>query len=109
MIDKGVIPSIQCNKSFSGPKSMRKVDGLSLISIDFCDPALTPCLNSTENSLLFSENQQRELDRHKVFGAYHLYIYIYIYIYTVQCGGQDGNLGISFSIETLNFRWEKES
>jgi hypothetical protein len=31
-------------------------------------------------------HQQRDLDRHQLFGAYHLYIY------AVQCGGQDGNL-----------------
>jgi hypothetical protein len=40
MIDKGDIPSIQCKMSLGGPKSMRKVDGLSLIFIDFYVPAL---------------------------------------------------------------------
>jgi hypothetical protein len=42
MTDKGDIPSIQCKMSLKGPKSMRKVDGLSLIFIDFYVPALTP-------------------------------------------------------------------
>jgi hypothetical protein len=37
-----------------GPKSMRKVDGPSLISIYFYVPALTPRLSNTETSL--SEN-----------------------------------------------------
>jgi hypothetical protein len=36
---------------------MRKVDGLSLIFIDFYVPALTPRLNSTETSLQLSENR----------------------------------------------------
>jgi hypothetical protein len=35
---------------------MRKVDGPSLILLDFYVPALTPHLNSTENSLQLSEN-----------------------------------------------------
>jgi hypothetical protein len=35
---------------------MRKVDGLSLIFIDFYVPALTPRVNSTETSLQLSEN-----------------------------------------------------
>jgi hypothetical protein len=46
MIDKGNIPSIQCKMSPRGPKSMKKVDGLSLF-IDFDVPVLTPRLNST--------------------------------------------------------------
>jgi hypothetical protein len=39
-----------------GPKSLREVDGPSLILIDFYVPALTPRLNSTETSLQLSEN-----------------------------------------------------
>jgi hypothetical protein len=35
---------------------MRKVDGLRLIFIDFCVPALPPHLNSTEPSLQLSAN-----------------------------------------------------
>jgi hypothetical protein len=35
---------------------MRKVDGLSLIFIDFCVPAFTPILNSSDTSLQLSEN-----------------------------------------------------
>jgi hypothetical protein len=56
MIDKGDIPSIQCKMSLRRPESMRKVDGVSLIFIDFYVAALTPRLNSTETSLKFSEN-----------------------------------------------------
>jgi hypothetical protein len=36
--------------------SIRKVDDLSLIFIDFYVPALTPHLNSSETSLQLSEN-----------------------------------------------------
>jgi hypothetical protein len=93
MIHKGDIPSIQCKMSLMRPKSMRKVDGLSLIFIDFYVPALTR-LNSNENLLQLSENtvpfavfciyvyryhQQRDLDRHKVYWAYDLYIYCKIW------------------------------
>jgi hypothetical protein len=46
MIVKGNIPSIQCK--------MRKVDGFSLIFIDFYVPAHTPRLNSSETSLQLS-------------------------------------------------------
>jgi hypothetical protein len=47
MIDEGDVPSIQCKMNLKGPKSMRKVDGLSHIFFDFYVPALTPHLNST--------------------------------------------------------------
>jgi hypothetical protein len=56
MIDKGNIPSIQCKMSLRGPRSMRKVDNLSPIFIDFYVSALTPRLNGTETSLQLSEN-----------------------------------------------------
>jgi hypothetical protein len=56
IIDKGDISSIQSNMSLRGSKSMRKVDGLSLILIDYYVPGLTPRLNSTETSLQLSEN-----------------------------------------------------
>jgi hypothetical protein len=56
MITEGGIPSIQCKMSLKGPKSVSKVDGLSLILIDFYVPALTPRLISTETSLHLSEN-----------------------------------------------------
>jgi hypothetical protein len=68
---------------------MRKVDDLSLIFIDFYVLAPTPRLNSTKTSLQLSENItlfavcriysytgviiNRDLDRHQVFGAYHLH------------------------------------
>jgi hypothetical protein len=54
--DKGDITFIQCKMSLREPKSVRKVHGLSLFFIDFYIPALTPRLNSTENSLQLSEN-----------------------------------------------------
>jgi hypothetical protein len=53
IIDEGDIPSVQFKMSLSGPKSIRKVDGLSL---DFYVPALTPRLSNTETSLQLSEN-----------------------------------------------------
>jgi hypothetical protein len=56
VIDKGDNPSIQFKMSIRGPKSMRKVDGLSRIFIDFYVPVLTPRLNSSERSLQVSEN-----------------------------------------------------
>jgi hypothetical protein len=56
MIDEGDILSIQCKKNLRGPKSGRKVDGLSLIFIDFYVTTLTPSLNSTDTSLQLSEN-----------------------------------------------------
>jgi hypothetical protein len=40
MIDEGDISSIQCKMSIRGSKSMRKIDGLSLIFIDFYVPEL---------------------------------------------------------------------
>jgi hypothetical protein len=55
MIDKGDIPSTQCKMSLMGPKSMRKVDDLCLIFIEFYVPGLTRRLNSTENSLQLSD------------------------------------------------------
>jgi hypothetical protein len=51
IIDEGDIPSILRNISLRGPQSMRKVDGPSLIFIDFYVPALTPRLSSNETSL----------------------------------------------------------
>jgi hypothetical protein len=88
MIDEGDILSIHYRTSLQGPKSMSKLDGLSLIFIGFYVLALTPRLSSTETSLQLSENitnslwglahickcHSRDLDRHQVFGAYHLYI-----------------------------------
>jgi hypothetical protein len=56
IIDKGDLPSIQCKMSLRGPKSMRKVDGLSLIFSDLYVQVLTPHLNSTETTLQLSEN-----------------------------------------------------
>jgi hypothetical protein len=56
MIDEWYIPTIHCKMSLVGPNSMRNVDGLSLIFIDFYIAALTPRLNSTETSLQLSEN-----------------------------------------------------
>jgi hypothetical protein len=56
MIDEGDFPSVQCKMGLGGPKSMRKVDGLSLIFIDLYVPMLTSSLSSTETSLQLSEN-----------------------------------------------------
>jgi hypothetical protein len=56
MTDKGDIPSIQCKITLRGAKSMRTVDRLSLIFTDFCVPAHTLHLSSTETSLQLSEN-----------------------------------------------------
>jgi hypothetical protein len=56
MIDEGDVPSLQCKMILRGPKSMRKLDGLSLIFIDLYVPMLTPSLSSTETSLQLSEN-----------------------------------------------------
>jgi hypothetical protein len=56
MTDVGDILSIQCKMSLRGPKSMSKVDDLSLIFIDLYVPMLTSRLNSTETSLQISEN-----------------------------------------------------
>jgi hypothetical protein len=53
MIDKRDISSIQCKTSLRGPKFMRKVDGLSLIFIDFYVQAITPRLNDIETTLQF--------------------------------------------------------
>jgi hypothetical protein len=47
IIGKGDIPSM----SLTGPKSMRKVDGLSLIFINFYVSTLTLRFNNTETSL----------------------------------------------------------
>jgi hypothetical protein len=51
MIGEGDIQFIQGEMSFRGPKSMRKVDGLSFVFIDFYVEALTPLLNISETSL----------------------------------------------------------
>jgi hypothetical protein len=56
MSDEGNIHFIQCKMSRKGPKSMRKVDGLSFILIDFYVPALTPRLSIIETLLQLSEN-----------------------------------------------------
>jgi hypothetical protein len=69
MINKGDIPSIQYKTSPRGPKSMRKVDSLSLIFIDFYVPARIPRLNNTETSLKLSENIN-------LFAICHIYICI---------------------------------
>jgi hypothetical protein len=56
VIDEGDIPSIQCKMSLREPESVRKIDGLSPIFINFYVPALTPRLSSTETLLQLSEN-----------------------------------------------------
>jgi hypothetical protein len=70
MIDKMDILSIQCKMSLREPKSMREVDGLSLIFIDFYVPALTPRLEGTDLSAdfclshIYRYHRQRDLHRH---------------------------------------------
>jgi hypothetical protein len=117
MIDEGDIPSIQYKLSLRGPKSTRKVDGPSLIFIDFYVPALIPRLSSTETSMQFwlshvcRCHQGRNLDRHQVFGAYLLYILYNVGGRTESYGTPDCiflSVGISPSTETLNFLWERK-
>jgi hypothetical protein len=57
MIDEGDIPSIECKMSHRGPKSMRKVDGLSLNFINFYFPAFIPRLNIIKTSLQLSDKR----------------------------------------------------
>jgi hypothetical protein len=80
---------------------MRKVDGPSLIFIDFYVSALTPRLNSTETSLQLSDNitlfevcriytvftNQETLRDTRCLGRI-----IYIYIYTLYNVGAGRNL-----------------
>jgi hypothetical protein len=56
MINDRDILSISCKMCLRGPKSMRKVDNLSPIFINFYVPEFTPRLNSTKTSLQLSEN-----------------------------------------------------
>jgi hypothetical protein len=56
MIDERDNQNINYKLNIWGLKSVRKVDGLSLIFIDFYDPTLTPSLNRNETSLQLSEN-----------------------------------------------------
>jgi hypothetical protein len=99
MTDKGDIPSIQRKMSLMGPKSMRKVESLSLIFTDFYAPVLTSHLNSTKISLQLSANitlfavcciytgvnSNETYTNTRCFGCI-------IYIYIVQCGGHDRTL-----------------
>jgi hypothetical protein len=70
MIDEGDILSIQCKMSLRGPKSVRKVDGLSLLFSDLYLPALIPCLNSAKISLQLSQNIT-------IFAVCHIYIGVF--------------------------------
>jgi hypothetical protein len=56
IIDGKDILAIQYKMSLRGPKSVRKVDSLNLIFIDFYVTAHTPHLNTSEISLQLSEN-----------------------------------------------------
>jgi hypothetical protein len=55
MTDEGDIPSIEYKMSLRRTNSMRKVDDLSLIFIDFYVPALTPRLSSTDKGMVRSD------------------------------------------------------
>jgi hypothetical protein len=56
MTDKRDIPSIQCKINLRESRPMRKVDGLSLILIEFYVPVVTPRISYTETSLQLSES-----------------------------------------------------
>jgi hypothetical protein len=123
---KGNISSIQCKMSLGGPKSMRKVDDVSLILIDFYVAASTLRLNSSETSLQLSENitlfvvcriytgvVSRDLDGHHVLERI---IYMCI-LYNMggrlePCGTPACiSVGVDISLpstETLNFLWERK-
>jgi hypothetical protein len=118
MLDKGDILAIQSKISLIRPKSMRKVDGLSLIFISFYVPVLTPYLNSTEALRTQPSSWCRTYtgffskDRHQAFGVYHLYI---LYLYTVgdrtEPCGTPGCISLTIDIlpsETLNFLWKRK-
>jgi hypothetical protein len=53
MIDEKDFPSMQFKVSLRGPNSIRKVDGPSLILIDFYVPALKTKLDETETRCSF--------------------------------------------------------
>jgi hypothetical protein len=96
VIDEGDVPSLQCKIGLRGPKSVRKVVGLSLICIEFYVPAFTPRLNSIETSLQLSENT--------TFFC-HL-LHIYTGVISKPCGTPaciSPDVNISPSAETLNF------
>jgi hypothetical protein len=93
---------------------MIKVDGLSLIFIDFYVPALTPRLNTSENSLQLSENITlfavcRVYTCTRVMRKYTLIdirclgriIYIYIYIFVWYNVGERTELFIPLLLYPL--------
>jgi hypothetical protein len=53
---RGYVPSVQREASLSWSKSVREVDGPSVISINFNVPVITPRLNKTETALQLSED-----------------------------------------------------
>jgi hypothetical protein len=53
---RGDALSIHCKMSLRESKSMRKLNGPSLVFVDFYVPALAQSLNFTETSLQLSEN-----------------------------------------------------
>jgi hypothetical protein len=57
IIYKRNVPSIQRKKRLRGSNSVREVDCLSLIFIDFYVPALTPRLYCIKTELQLSENK----------------------------------------------------
>jgi hypothetical protein len=56
IIYKWNVPSIQCKERLWGSNSMREVDCLNLVFIDFYVPALTPRLDCIKTALQLSEN-----------------------------------------------------
>jgi hypothetical protein len=124
VIDKGDILSIQCTVSLRRPKSVRKVDDLSLMFIGFYVPAFTPRLNSSETSLQLSENittfavcdmytdvisKEAWIDRRCLGRIIYIYMLYSVGDMTEPCGTPaciSLGVGISPSTKTLNFLWE---
>jgi hypothetical protein len=118
MINEGYIPSIQRKINFRGPKSVRKVDLLILVFIDFYVPPLTPRLNSADTWLQLSENITLFAVCHICTGVIKKETYIRVYARCLGAGtGRNlvatrpvrisPGVNISPSTETLNFLRER--
>jgi hypothetical protein len=81
-----------------GPDSVRNVDGLNLIIIDFYVPALIQRLNSTETSLQLSETLTQERGGYRVVYCVHLVPQMYHvknHTFRYNSRRQSGNGGYS--------------
>jgi hypothetical protein len=94
-IDEGDVPSLQCKMSLNWSNSVREIDGLNIIFMNFIfqwshhiSITLRPCCSflRTYPSLqsvayiyiyIYMGVIHRDLDVHQVFGGYHLYCYMY--------------------------------